>query len=83
MSLCDEINGKAENKRRLVINNYVDSNAPDEINFLESRNAVANSVGMYHLLPNTLVIKSGYLYQKNKNIPVSTGFMLSCVLGFL
>lgn len=83
IKLCDEINGKAENKRRLVINNYVDSNAPDEINFLESKNAVANSVGMYHLLPNTLVIKSGYLYQKNKKHSSFNKFYAVLCPGFL
>lgn len=82
-NLCDQINEKAKNKHRLKINNYVDSNAPDEINFLESKNAVANTLGINHLLPNTLVIKSGYLYQKSKKHTSFNRFYAVLCPGFL
>ncbi|RCK55930.1 Sporulation-specific protein 71 [Candida viswanathii] len=82
-NLCQQINAKAQNKSRLAINNYVDSNAPDQIDYLEGKNALANTVGINHLLPNMLVIKSGYLYQKNKKHASFNRFYAVLCPGFL
>lgn len=65
-TLANHIQVSANNAQRLQATKYADSNASDEINFLESQRARACTTNIPHLLPNILVIKSGYLYEKNK-----------------
>ncbi|KAL6450152.1 SPO71 Prospore membrane adapter protein SPO71 [Candida maltosa Xu316] len=52
--LMEHVNKRSKNTSMLGANNYVDSNAPDEIDYLESQNALPICNAMNYLLPNTL-----------------------------
>lgn len=82
-TLANHIQISANNIERLLATQYADSNASDEINFLESQHAIACGASIPHLLPNMLVIKSGYLYEKNKKHASFNHFYVVLCPGYL
>ncbi|RLV91929.1 Sporulation-specific protein 71 [Spathaspora sp. JA1] len=76
---------RTTNMKNLNASEYVDSNAPQQVNQLELRSTVADTVinNISSMISTTLVLKSGFLYHKRKKHATFNQFFAVLCPGFL